>query len=130
MTFECGLCHLRDGSCIELTAALGTFLQIVLPEDLVSRVLQIEHILTLVSNTLEFRCAKRLVNKVERLDTSGIGLHQTIAPLSECILNGVILLLLGLLTVVVRRVLNMHITDIEDGVHVTFKHQVTLCGSL
>ena len=130
MLLECSLCHLRYGCTIQLTTADATFLQIILPEDFVSRVLQVKYILTLIGNTIKGLCIKRLVNEDERLDTSSIGFHQAIAPLSDCVLNSIILLLLGLRAVIVWCMLHVYIADIEDGVQVTLNHQVTFGGSL
>ena len=74
------------------------------------RMLQVEHAV------LQYCFAvNRLVNKVERLDTTGIDLHQTVAPCVEGIVDGVGELLLRLWTVVVRIVAYLYLLDIDNS---------------
>ena len=69
----------------------------------------------------------RLVNQVERLDTAFIDIHQTFAPGSDGIVEGIGLLLSGLRTMVVRIVTYLNLLDIDNVTTSRLNPQVALC---
>ena len=72
--------------------------------------LQVEHAVLQYSFAVD-----GLVDKVERLDTAGIDLHQTVAPCIQSIVDGVGELLLCLRAVVVRIVAYLYLLDIDNS---------------